>query len=143
MLKLIPPLLGPDLLHTLRAMGHGDEIAIVDANYPASFAGPKLLRAEGILATDMLDAILALMPLDTFVDHAAFGMAVVDYPDQVEPIHTLFGDIIARHEPGMSLNRLERHAFYARVKSAAAIVQTGEARLYGNVLLKKGIIRPA
>ena len=143
MLKNIPPLLGPDLLHTLRAMGHGDEIAIVDANYPAEFAGPGIIRLDGHQATDVLDAILTLMPLDGFVDQAALGMQVVGAPERREPIYDLFEAIIRRHEPDMGFATLERFAFYERARSAAAIVQTGETRLYGNIILKKGIIPPA
>lgn len=143
MLKLIPPLLGPDLLATLRAMGHGDEIVIADANFPASFLGPKLIRVDGRSATDVLDAVLTLMPLDEFVDEAAFGMAVVGDPDAREPIYDLFEEIIHRHEPAMGFSTLERFAFYDRARTAAAIVQTGENRLYGNIILKKGIIRPS
>lgn len=143
MLKNIPPILGPDLLHALRAMGHGDEIAIVDANYPAESAGPPVIRLDGLTATDVLDAVLTLMPLDTYVDEQAFGMEVVDHPDQREATHREFDAIIKRHEPEMGLSLLERFAFYERVAGAYALVQTGERRLYGNVLLKKGIIRPA
>ena len=143
MLKNIPPLLGPELLATLRAMGHGDEIVIADANFPAAFLGPKLLRVDGRSATDVLDAVLTLMPLDEFVDEAAFGMAVVGDPNAREPIYALFEDIIHRHEPKMGFSTLERFAFYDRAKTAAAIVQTGETRLYGNIILKKGIIRPS
>ena len=143
MLKNIPPLLGPELLATLRAMGHGDEIVIADANFPAAFLGPKLIRIDGRTATDVLDAVLTLMPLDEFVDEAAFGMAVVDDPQAREPIYGLFEEIISRHEPGMGFFRLERFAFYERARQAAAIVQTGETRLYGNIILKKGIIRPS
>lgn len=142
MLKGIPPILGPDLLAILRAMGHGDEIAIVDANYPAESAGPEIIRLDGITATDVLDAVLTLMPLDSFVDIAAFAMQVVGEPDRREPVMEEFSQIISRHEPGFSLGTIERFAFYDRVKSAYAIVQTGERRLYGNVLLKKGIVRP-
>jgi L-fucose mutarotase len=142
MLKGIPPILGPDLLAILRAMGHGDEIAIVDANYPAESAGPEIVRLDGLTATDVLDAILTLMPLDSFVDVAAFGMQVVGEPDKREPIMTVFTEIIERHEPGFVFDTIERFAFYERVKSAYAIVQTGERRLYGNILLKKGIVRP-
>ena len=142
MLKGIPPLLGPDLLHILRAMGHGDEIAIVDANYPAENAGPPVVRLDGISATDALDAILTLMPLDTFVDEQAIGMEVVGNPKKREQTHKDFDAIVKQHEPKMKLSLLERFAFYERVKGAFAIVQTGERRLYGNVLLKKGIIRP-
>ena len=143
MLKNIPPILGPDLLHILRAMGHGDEIAIVDANYPAEAAGPHLVRLDGLTATDVLDAILTVMPLDDFVDEAAICMQVVGDPNRREPVMDEFEAIIKRHEPRMGLSSLERFAFYERVKAGYAIVQTGESRLYGNVLLKKGVIRPA
>ncbi|GHA27909.1 transporter [Devosia pacifica] len=142
MLKGIPPILSPDLLKILRAMGHGDEIAIVDANYPAESAGPRLVRLDGQSATDVLDAILGLMPLDSYVEHAAFCMQVVGEPDRVEPIMEEFSSIISHHETGFDLGSIERFAFYDRVRSAYAIVQTGETRLYGNVLLKKGVISP-
>ncbi|MGV8853104.1 MAG: RbsD/FucU family protein [Devosia sp.] len=142
MLKNIPPLLGPDLLAILRAMGHGDEIAIVDANYPADAAGPVLVRLDGISATDVLDAVLTLMPLDDFVDEAAIVMQTVGDPGKREPVVDAFEAIIRRHEPAMTTAAMERFAFYARVKQGYAIVQTGERRLYGNILLKKGVIRP-
>jgi L-fucose mutarotase len=142
MLKGIPPILGPDLLHILRAMGHGDEIAIVDANYPADNAGPAVVRLDGLSATEVLDAILTLMPLDDFVDEQAVGMEVVGNGRKREAVHKDFDKLIAKHEPQMKLTLVERFAFYGRVKEAYAIVQTGERRLYGNVLLKKGIIRP-
>ncbi|KRA55379.1 RbsD/FucU family protein [Devosia sp. Root635] len=143
MLKNIPPILGPDLLGILRAMGHGDEIAIVDANYPADAAGPALVRLDGVSATDALDAILTLMPLDDFVDDAAFCMQVVGDANRREPVMDEFEAIVKRREPGIGLASLERFAFYERVKTGYAIVQTGERRLYGNILLKKGVIRPA
>lgn len=142
MLKNIPPLLGPDLLGILRAMGHGDEIAIVDANYPADSAGPVLVRLDGISATDVLDAVLTLMPLDDFVDQAAICMQVVGDANKREPVMDAFETIVKKHEPAMGISTLERFAFYDRVKTGYAIVQTGESRLYGNILLKKGIIRP-
>ncbi|HWU19238.1 MAG TPA: RbsD/FucU domain-containing protein [Devosia sp.] len=142
MLKNIPPLLGPDLLGILRAMGHGDEIAIVDANYPADSAGPVLVRLDGISATDVLEAVLTLMPLDDFVDQAAICMQVVGDANKREPVMDAFETIVKKHEPAMGISTLERFAFYDRVKTGYAIVQTGETRLYGNILLKKGIIRP-
>ena len=143
MLKNIPPILGPDLLGILRAMGHGDEIAIVDANYPADSAGPVLVRLDGVSATDVLDAILTLMPLDDFVEDAAFCMQVVGDAGKREPVMDAFEIIVKKHEPKIGLASLERFAFYERVSQAYAIVQTGERRLYGNILLKKGVIRPA
>src|SRR5690349_12141304 len=143
MLKNIPPILSPDLLHALRAMGHGDEIVIVDANFPAESSGPPVIRLDGLLATDVADAVLTLMPLDTYVDEQAFGMEVVGDPKKREQTHKDFDKLVKKHEPTMKLSLIERFAFYERVKGAYAIVQTGERRLYGNILLKKGIIRPS
>lgn len=142
MLKGIPPILGPDLLHVLRAMGHGDEIAIVDANYPAENAGPTVIRLDGLSANAVLDAVLMVMPLDTFVEEQAIGMEVVGDAKKREQTHKDFDKLVKQYEPGMKLTLIERFAFYDRVRNAYAIVQTGERRLYGNILLKKGIIRP-
>lgn len=142
MLKGIPPILGPDLLHVLRAMGHGDEIAIVDANYPAENAGPTVIRLDGLSASAVLDAVLMVMPLDTFVEEQAIGMEVVGDAKKREQTHKDFDKLVKQYEPGMKLTLIERFAFYDRVRNAYAIVQTGERRLYGNILLKKGIIRP-
>lgn len=142
MLKNIPPILGPDLLGILRAMGHGDEIAIVDANYPGDSAGPLLVRMDGISVTDVLDAVLTLMPLDDFVEEAAICMQVVGNAGQREPVMDAMDVIIKHHEPKMTLSSMERFAFYERVSKGYAIIQSGERRLYGNILLKKGVIRP-
>ena len=88
MLRGIDPLLTPELLKILREMGHGDEIAIVDANYPAATDARRLVRLPGASATEALRAILTLLPVDTYVDHAAQVMAVVGAPDRTEPIMT-------------------------------------------------------
>lgn len=100
------------------------------------------MRLDGISATEVLEAVLTLMPLDTFVDEPAIGMAVVGEPDTRVEIHGAFDQIVKKHEPGMTFTVMERFAFYDRVSDAYAVVQTGERRLYGNILLKKGIIRP-
>lgn len=142
MLKNIPPILGPDLLHALQSMGHGDEIAIVDANYPGTSAGPELIRLDGHTATDTLEAILTLMPLDDFVKDSAILMEVVGDATKREPIMDEFEKITAKFEPKVKLSSLERYKFYERVFSAYAVVQTGERRLYGNIILKKGVVRP-
>jgi L-fucose mutarotase len=143
MLKGIPPIVGPDLLWVLQSMGHGDEITIVDANYPGESAGPELVRMDGHSATDVLDAILTLMPLDDFVDDPAIIMQVVGNATQREPIMDEFDALVKKHEPKMRVTSLERFAFYKRANAGYAIVQTGEPRLYGNIVLKKGVIRPA
>ncbi|RFB78140.1 RbsD/FucU family protein [Methylovirgula sp. 4M-Z18] len=142
MLKGIDPILSPELLAVLREMGHGDEIAIVDANYPAASAGPTVVRLDGVAATEALDAILSLMPLDDFVPEAAWRMEVVGAPHQEQPIFAEFRNIIAAREgDSFELIPLERFAFYERASDAYAIVSTSERRLYGNVILKKGVIR--
>jgi L-fucose mutarotase len=142
MLKGIDPILGPELLHAIRAMGHGDEICIADANFPATTNAKRLIRLDGIDAVHVADAILALMPLDTFVDHAAHVMQVVGKPKDAPPIYGLFQQAIDRHEKGFKLGRIERFKFYERAQKCFAIVATGEGRLYGNLILTKGIIAP-
>lgn len=141
MLKHIDPLLGPDLLATLRAMGHGDEIAIVDANYPAVASGRPVIRLDGTDAVRALNAVLSVLPLDDFVPEAAWRMEVVGDPTAEPPIVAEFRAALATHEPAAVLGALERYAFYGRVRTAFAVVATGERRLYGNILLKKGVIR--
>lgn len=141
MLHNIPPILSPDLLHSLRAMGHGDEIVIADANFPGTALGQRCHRLDGISATDALQAILSLLPLDSFVPDPALVMQVVGDPDAVPPVVAEFQSIITQTADNPAqIAPLERFAFYTRAKSAFAIVQTGETRLYGNIILKKGVI---
>lgn len=142
MLKNVDPLLGPELLAALRAMGHGDEIAIVDANYPAAASGRPVIRLDGASATRALDAVLTVLPLDDFGPNAAWRMEVVGDPAAEMEIFAEFRAMLARHEPGARpLASLERLAFYQRVRGAYTVVATGERRLYGNILLRKGVIR--
>jgi L-fucose mutarotase len=138
MLKGIDPLLGPELLCALRAMGHGDEIAIVDANYPAQAHAKRCLRADGHSATAMLEAILSVLSLDRMVESAAFRPVPPDRP--AHAIHNEFDEIVAAYEPGLPVAPLLGQSFYDRVKSAYLILATGERRLYGNIILRKGVI---
>lgn len=138
MLINIDPLLSPDLLHVLRAMGHGDEIAIVDANFPGTTNARRLVRLDGISVTEATRAILTVLPLDDFVDVPVFTMEVVGSPEEVPPAVAELRALVG--ERG-ACGTLERHAFYARARDCFAIVQTGETRLYGNIILKKGVVR--
>lgn len=141
MLRNIPPILSPDLLWTLRAMGHGDDLVIADANFPATALVARCHRLDGLTATDVLQAVLNVLPVDNFVHDPAVVMEVVDDPDAVPSIVAEFQRITnATADNPAELNRLERFAFYERAKSAFAIIQTGETRLYGNIILKKGVI---
>jgi L-fucose mutarotase len=143
-LKNIDPVLSPQLLSTLREMGHGDELAIVDANYPAASSGRPVIRMDGVpSATRIMEAVLTLLPLDEFVPCAAFHMQVVGDPAGEMPIFTEFRGLLQRYEPkAAKLEGIERFAFYERVARSFAVVATGERRLYGNLILKKGIVRP-
>jgi L-fucose mutarotase len=142
MLKLLDPLLGPDLLHALAAMGHGDEIAVVDANFPAAALAQRLVRLDGVDATRALAAVLTLLPLDDFVEAPLTTMAVVGEPAAVPPLVREFVALARRCEGREVASRaIEREAFYARARGAYVIVATGETRLYGNMLLRKGVVR--
>jgi len=142
MLHNIDPILSPELLYALRAMGHGDEIALVDANFPAESCGPTCIRADGSNNSEILTAVLSLMPLDSFVPDPAQCMQVVDEPKAVPDTVTDFQKIINETaDAPRDIVLLERFAFYKRTANVFAVVQTGERRLYGNIILKKGIIK--
>ncbi|MGK9200182.1 MULTISPECIES: RbsD/FucU family protein [Sinorhizobium] len=142
MLKGISPVLSPELLSTLRAMGHGDEIALVDGNYPGLEHARRLIRLDGHPLVPVLDAVLSILPIDDFVPEAIFRATVKQDRDALDPVHR---DIIAccrKHEPTQPVVPLLGADFYQRVKAAHAVVQTSEPRLYGNVILRKGVIYP-
>jgi L-fucose mutarotase len=141
MLKGVHPLLVPDLLHALAAMGHGDEIGIVDANFPAASLGARLIEARGASSPDVVDAILTLFPLDTEAVPAAHTMEVIGDPSAVpEPVMD-FAAVFTRHGlADCEIATLERQAFYDRAARAFALVRTGELRPYGNILLIKGVV---
>ena len=141
MLRNIPPILSPDLLWTLRAMGHGDEVVIADANFPATALGARCHRLDGLTATEVLQAVLSVLPLDKYVPDPALVMEVVDDPGAVPAIVAEFQTVVSETADNPAkLGRLERFAFYDRAMTAFAIIQTGETRLYGNIILKKGVI---
>ena len=143
MLKGIDPLLGPDLLHILASMGHVDELAIVDANFPAAAVARRLVRLDGVNTPRALEAVLTLLPLDTFVKTPVMVMQVVGNPKQVPPPVRGFQPIVDRaFGRKLRLAALERFAFYERVRNAFAVVSTGERRFYGNIILIKGVIGP-
>ena len=142
MLKLISPLLSPDLLAILARMGHGDELVLADGNFPAEAMARRMVRADGHAIPPLLEAITALLPLDDFVPMPAAVMRVVDAPEEAVPIWGVYERILRTQEGRpVSLERMERHAFYARAQNAFAVVATGETALYANLILKKGVIR--
>jgi L-fucose mutarotase len=141
MLKGIPSILSPDLLKILMEMGHGDEIVIADGNFPAASMAQRLIRADGHGVPVLLDAILQLFPLDTFVERPVALMAVVPGDDYQPTIWAEYRQIIQRHEAFTEFDYVERFAFYERAQQAYAVIATGEMALYANIILKKGIIK--
>ena len=143
MLKNIPPLLTPDALHALASMGHGDDVAIVDANFPAAGlackGGARLVQLAGANATQVLQAVLQVLPLDDFVPQAAWTMQVVGDASAVpEPVAEFAAALRQAGEaPAATLERFE---FYQRAQAAFLILRTGESRKYGNIVLRKGVI---
>ncbi|MEM8729579.1 MAG: RbsD/FucU domain-containing protein [Pseudomonadota bacterium] len=143
MLIGIPNILTPDLLRHLKAMGHGDELVIVDANFPGEACASRIERLAGVSATEALRAILTLMPLDSYVDHPARTMQVVGAPEAVPDIVAEFQQIIneTADKPAV-IKGVERHAYYVEARKSYCIVQTAETRLYGNIILQKGVVAP-
>lgn len=144
MLIGLSPLLSPDLLRTLAAMGHGDEIVIGDGNFPADSMGKRCIRADGHGANELLDAILQVLPLDEFVEAPVTLMEVVpgSLPGGDPPIWSEFQKTLDKHGQNVKIRHEERFAFYERSKKAYATIQTGESALYACVILTKGVIRP-
>ena len=142
MLKGLDPILSPELLSTLRAMGHGDEIAIVDGNYPGVEHARRLVRLDGVALIPALNAILSVMPVDDFVEEAIFRSTYRQERDTLEPVHREIIDCCATHEPERTVVPLVGADFYNRVRAAHTLVQTSEPRLYANVILRKGVIYP-
>ena len=141
MLRNIDPILSPDLLYALASMGHGDEIVIADANFPGESIGSKCIRCDGLNASNILRAVLTLMPLDSFVSDPALTMQIVDDPETIPDAVAEFQSIIAEATDNPAqVASLERFDFYKRAANAFAVVLTGERRPYGNIILKKGVI---
>jgi L-fucose mutarotase len=148
MLKGIDHRLNADVLGCLRAMGHGDVLIVSDTNFPAdsiarSTVTGRLLRMENLTAAQAIQAILSVLPLDTFVDDFAGRMEVGGQPDEIPPVQAEVQAEIDRAEgrPRPMIG-IERFAFYDFARSAYAVIQTGERRFYGCFMLRKGVIPP-
>ena len=135
MLIGIPPILGPDLLHTLRSMGHGDEIALVDGNYPAQDHARRLVRADGHGILPLIEAILTVMPLEQ-----ALRASLNNNATQAGTFHLAVDRLVAALCPGLTVIPLNGDALYPRIRAAHTIVATSEAAIYANVILRKGVV---
>lgn len=140
MLRGISPLLSPELLATLCRMGHGDEIVLADAHFPGESLGVPVVRADGLRIPALLDAILPLLELDSYVEAPVVMMEVVPGDSRDPEVEGSYRRALDRHAPKTPpIAHVERFAFYERARRAFAIVMTGETAKYGNVLLKKGV----
>lgn len=148
MLKGVPAILSPELLKVLCEMGHGDRIVLADGNFPSATIGKNtiVVRMDGHGIPEILDAILQVMPLDTYVEKPVNYMALM--PHDVGKVSTEIWDtyaaIIAKHyEPGTeAIGQIERFRFYEEAKQTYCIVATGETAVYANVMLQKGVVEP-
>ena len=142
MLKGIPPLISPPLLDSLARMGHGDVLLVVDENYPAYAAGVRVHRLDGIGVERAIEAVLALLPIDTFIDSPVFRMHPVGEPDVVTPVQDRVHRLIERIEGReITVAPVERTDFYDRARRSFAILATGEHEPYGCFGLTKGVLK--
>ena len=144
MLKGIPKILSPELLKVLCEMGHSDRLVIADGNFPAESMGKDaiVIRMDGHGAAEMMDAILQVFPLDTYVDHPVNLMEVMPGDPVETPIWNTYENIVEKHDArgGNAIGQIERFAFYEEAKKVYAIIATGESALYANIMLQKGVV---
>ncbi len=144
MLKGIPKLLSPDLLKVLCEMGHADRIVISDGNFPAGSVGKNavIVRLDGHGVPEVLDAILQVFPLDTYVEHPVNLMEVMKGDNVETPIWDTYKEILKKHDNRgeKMIGHIERFAFYEEAAKSYAIVTTGESALYANIMLQKGVV---
>ena len=144
MLKNIPPILSPELLKVLCEMGHSDRLVISDGNFPAESMGKNaiVIRCDGHGVPELLDAILTVFPLDTYVDKPVNLMQVMPGDPVETPIWDVYKEIIAKHDPrgADAVGEIERFAFYEEAKQVYCIIATGEKALYANIMLQKGVV---
>lgn len=140
MLKGVPKILSPQLLKILSEMGHGDELVIADANFPAETMGQRVVRADGISGTDMLKAILKVIPLDTYAKENFMLMETTN-GDPTPEIWAKYDKIVDSLDKNKKKEMIERFAFYERAKKAYVVIATGEEAIYANIILKKGVIK--
>jgi L-fucose mutarotase len=148
MLKGLDPRLNAEVLYALRAMGHGDTLIIADTNFPSDTIARQtvlgeLLRMDNLTSAQAAEAVLSVLPLDTFVDDFAGRMEIVGNPDEIAPVQAEVQAVIdaAEGKPRPMVG-IERFAFYDMAKQAYAVIQTGERRFYGCFMLRKGVIPP-
>ena len=145
MLKGIPKILSPELLKVLCEMGHSDRLVIADGNFPSESMGKnaKIIRCDGHGVPELLEAILTVFPLDTYVETPVSLMQVMPGDDVETPIWDEYKEIISKYDERgeKAIGQTERFAFYDEAKTAYAIIATGESALYANIMIQKGVVK--
>ena len=145
MLKGIPKILSPELLKVLCEMGHSDRLVIADGNFPSESMGKnaKVIRCDGHCVPELLEAILTVFPLDTYVETPVSLMQVMPGDNVETPIWDEYREIISKHDERgeKAIGQIERFAFYDEAKTAYAIIASGESALYANIMLQKGVVK--
>lgn len=145
MLKGIPKILSPELLKVLCEMGHSDRLVIADGNFPSESMGKnaKVIRCDGHGVPELLEAILTVFPLDTYVETPVSLMQVMPGDNVETPIWDEYREIISKFDERgeRAIGQIERFAFYDEAKTAYAIIATGESALYANIMLQKGVVK--
>lgn len=148
MLKGLDPRLNAEVLYVLRAMGHGDTLVLADTNFPSDYIARQtvygqLLRMDNLTSAQAAEAVLSVLPLDTFVEDFAARMEIVGAPQEIPPVQAEVQAVIDRAEgKPRKMVSFERFAFYEAAKDAYAVIQTGERRFYGCFVFRKGVIPP-
>ena len=144
MLKGIPPIISPELLKILCEMGHSDTIVIADGNFPSESVGKnaKVIRADGHGVPEILEAILKLFPLDTYVEKPVSLMQVTPGDTVETPIWDVYKEIVSKEDSrgADAFSEIERFKFYEEAKKAYCVIATGETALYANIMLQKGVV---
>ena len=140
MLKGISKIVSPELLKVLCEMGHGDEIVIADANFPAETFGKRVIRADGLGGVEILNAVLSLIPLDTYADDN-FLLMQTTKGDPTPTIWEEYFKVANAKDDNLKAKNIDRYEFYERAKNAYAVIATGEEAIYANIIIKKGVIK--
>ena len=139
MLKGISPVLSPELLAMLYEMGHGDEIVLADAHFPGHTIGKRVVRADGLTITQLLEGIMPLFELDSYSEYTLFMMDAVPGDTLDSDVEIKYTKVIKNFTENVEIKRVERFGFYDQAKEAFGVVMTGDVAKYGNIILKKGV----
>ena len=143
MLIKIDPILSPELLFTLRTMGHGDKLVLADANFPANSMSKNVIRLDGVNINDAARAILSVFPLDSFIPEPVLRMEIDGKSDEINEVHKDLIDTVHNVSgSNWKVGSIERQKFYSEAKKTFAVITTSDTRPYGCFIFTKGVLKP-